>query len=93
VQDDEPRRIGVWKRPQEHAIDDGENGHVRSQPEPERQDRDDRKAGRLDERAQTVANVLNQVFNSVDAPRVATFFLQLIQTPEFQTEPAAGVIR
>ena len=42
-------RVGVWERPQEHAVDDAEDGARRADAQRERQDRDGREGRTLPE--------------------------------------------
>jgi hypothetical protein len=53
-------RIAIRQRPQDHRVDDAENRRVGADAERERQQRDERKARLLDERANREAKVLEE---------------------------------
>jgi len=57
---DEPSRVPIGKRSEEHAVDDAEDGGVRADPERQRQDHDEGETGRLGERPDGVAEVLGE---------------------------------
>ena len=57
----QPIAVGVGQRLQEHAVDDAEDRGVRADPEPERQDREQREAAVLEQRAHAEAQVVQQL--------------------------------
>ena len=61
----EALRFGVWKRLQQDAVHDAENGGVCPNPERKRNDRNNREAGSLDEAPQGVQKILTEMINGV----------------------------
>ena len=57
----QPIAVGVGQRLQEHAVDDAEDRGVRADPEPEGQDREQREAAVLEERAHAEAQIVQQL--------------------------------
>src|ERR1043165_5941759 len=58
--------IGKRQRPQEHGVDDAEDGGVGADAERERDRRDDAQAGRLHQHAQAKLYVLNDGFHRLE---------------------------
>ena len=57
---DQPIRLAVRKRFEQHAVDDAENGAVGADPQSNGQHGDDGKTGAVLERSETVADVLQK---------------------------------
>ena len=60
IQDDEPVRLGIRQRPQQHGLDDREHGDVGADAERKRQHRRRCEAGLANEQAERVANEIGE---------------------------------
>ena len=66
--------IGERQRPQEHRVDDAEDGGRRADAECERDDRDGAEAGVSRQQSQRIVDVLQHRLDAAQAPRVAASF-------------------
>jgi hypothetical protein len=74
VKDDEPVRLGIRQRPQQHRVDYAKDGGIRADTEPERDDRDEGEARRLQQCAQCKFKITDHSLIWLDDPAVAQLY-------------------
>ena len=80
--EEQPVRLWKWHRPQQHAVDDGKNRGIRSDPERQRAHRHSGESWILAQHAQGIAQILNQVFEHRNATAVPVTLLGLLDAAE-----------
>src|SRR5262249_20207923 len=88
-----PLRVRIGQRLQQHAIDHAKDRAVCSNREPERQDDDHREAKILSERARTVTQVLQEVFEMLCSTQVAALFPDLSHAAKHPRSCLSGLAR
>jgi hypothetical protein len=82
-------RIPDRQQPERRRIESGEHGGVHPNTESQCEDCDGRKARRLEQHPQTVAQILCEVLNPVHAAHVAAFLFGLLDTAQVEARTAA----
>src|ERR1035438_2572478 len=81
--------LGIGKRPQQHAVDDAEDGAIRADGERQREHNHHGEAGVLAQRAQRVSQVAPKVFDVIGASHIAAFLLNLRHAAQLAERGAA----
>ena len=82
VDGDQPVAARIRQRPQQQLVDDGEDGGVAADPEPQRQDDGGREAGALAQSACHVPHVAYQIVDDAGRPDVVAAFLESAEVAE-----------
>jgi hypothetical protein len=91
VQHNQLLTMQVWQGPQQHSIHQAEHRRVRSDPQCQRKNRRQRKAGIPRKHPQTVADILHQRFDPPAQPRVAAVVLELLRPAHHDRRLTAGI--
>ncbi len=89
----EPVRLVNRQRPEQEAVDQGEDGRRRADAQGERQDGRGRVASRFREHARRVAHILEERLDEGDAAGVAARFLGLLLAAERQPGVPPRLVR
>src|SRR5258707_4243359 len=76
--------LRIGQRFDNPSVDTTEDGSVCTNPEGQRQDRDDRERAALCQHSQAVAQIQNQVLNPVNSAHVTAFLLYLFHATEVE---------
>src|SRR5213078_2624316 len=84
---------GAGDRIEQRRVDPAENRAGGADPECQREDGEQREAGRLAQHADAETEVLGQVVERPDATRVAALLLYLVEASELEPGPTRGGLR
>jgi hypothetical protein len=88
--EDEPPGVVVGQRPDQHGVDDAEDGRRGADPQGQRQDRRRREPPRLRQHPRGEEDVSPEVFRHPPEPGVADGLLHALGAPELQARRPSG---